>query len=371
MSSSERSRKIVQTSIIGIAVNFALVIFKAIVGFLSGSIAIILDAVNNFSDMISSVVTIVGVKLANRAPDKEHPMGHGRSEYISTAAVAIVISYIGFTALIESVQKIITPNEVNYSYATFLIVAVSIFVKIALGIYYRKTAKKVDSDTLKGSGTDALLDAVISTATLVAAIIYVVFGLSVEAYLALIISLVIVYSGYKMLRESFSVIMGERVDAELSKNIKQAIREIDGVKGAYDLLIHDYGTTSAIASVNIAVADTASALEIDDISREVRRKIGKKFKVLVASVGVYPINIKNKAAAIMNENIESTLMMNDHVKQIHGFHVDEGRKEISFDVVLDFGVKDYRAFKRRIVTSLKKIYPEYSFNIIIDHDFSD
>ncbi len=367
----ERSRKIIHTSIIGIFVNFILVVFKAIVGYMSGSIAIVLDAVNNFSDSISSIVTIVGVKVASRAPDKEHPMGHGRSEYLSTAAVAVVISYIGLTALVESIQKIIHPNEVDYTSATFIIVIVSIIAKIMLGLYYRKVAKNVDSDTLKSSGTDALFDSVISLSTLVAAIIFIFTGVSIEAYLAAIISGVIIYSGFNMLREAFSVIMGERIDSDLSKNIKQTICEVEGVQGAYDLVIHDYGAASAIASVNIGVIDTMDAAKIDDISREVRRKIGKKYHVLIASVGVYPINTKNKHIEEIREHIESVLMMNDHVKQMHGFHVDEKMKEISFDVVLDFEIEDYHAFKRKLIKNLKNIYQDYSFNIIIDQDYSD
>ena len=371
MSSETRNKKIIKTSIIGIIANFILAIFKVVVGFLSGSIAIILDAVNNLSDTLSSIVTIVGVKFANRAPDKNHPLGHGRFEYLGAAIIATVISYIGFTAIFESIGKIINPNEVNYTFITFLVVSVSVIIKILLGCYYKKIAKQVDSDSLKNSGFDAMMDALISAATIVAGFIYVIWGISIEAYLATLISVFIIYSGFRMLRESFSVILGERVDSDLSRRIKQAICEIDGVYGAYDLLIHDYGTGRSYASVNIDVLDTLSVVEVDDISREVRRLVGQRFHIYVSSVGIFPINTKDKHTVEVRNNIKAMMLMNDHIRQIHGFRIDEKTKEITFDVVIDFSVKDQNALRRRIIKELKRVYPDYHFVISIDLDFSD
>ena len=370
-SSEARNRKIIKTSIIGIIANFILVIFKVAVGFLSGSIAIILDAVNNLSDTLSSIVTIAGVKFANRAPDKNHPLGHGRFEYLGAAIIATVISYIGFTAIFESIGKIINPNEVNYTFITFLVVSVSVIIKILLGCYYKKIAKQVDSDSLKNSGFDAMMDALISAATIVAGLIYVIWGISIEAYLATLISVFIISSGFRMLRESFSVILGERVDSDLSRRIKQAICEIDGVYGAYDLLIHDYGTGRSYASVNIDVLDTLSVVEVDDISREVRHLVGQRFRIYVSSVGIFPINTKDKHTVEVRNNIKAMMLMNDHIRQIHGFRIDEKAKEITFDVVIDFSVKDQNALRRRIIKELKRVYPDYHFVISIDLDFSD
>lgn len=371
MSSETRNKKIIKTSIIGIIANFILAIFKVVVGFLSGSIAIILDAVNNLSDTLSSIVTIAGVKFANRAPDKNHPLGHGRFEYLGTAIIATVISYIGFTAIFESIGKIIDPNEVNYTFITFLVVSVSVIIKVLLGRYYKKIAKQVDSDSLKNSGFDAMMDALISAATIVAGLIYVIWGVSIEAYLATLISVFIIYSGFRMLRESFSVILGERVDSDLSRRIKQAICEIDGVYGAYDLLIHDYGTGRSYASVNIDVLDTLSVVEVDDISREVRHLVGQRFRIYVSSVGIFPINTKDKHTVEVRNNIKAMMPMNDHIRQIHGFRIDEKAKEITFDVVIDFSVKDQNALRRRIIKELKRVYPDYHFVISIDLDFSD
>lgn len=371
MSVEARNKKIIKTSIIGIATNFVLAIFKIIVGFISGSIAIVLDAVNNFSDTLSSIVTIVGIKFASRAPDKIHPMGHGRFEYLGSAIIATVISYIGFTAMFESIEKILNPTEVNYTFVTFLVVTVSVIMKIILGIYYKKIAKKVDSDSLRNSGMDAIMDSFISIATLIAGLVYVIWGVSIEAYLAMLISLFIIFSGFRMLKDAFSVIMGERVDSELSRRIKQTICEIDGVFGAYDLLIHDYGAGRSYASVNIDVLDTLSVLEADDISRAVRQIVKQRFGVYISSVGIFPINTKDKHVIKIRNHIKSMMLMNDHIRQIHGFHIDESTKEITFDIVIDFTVKDQNALRCRIIKELKRAYPEYDFVISIDLDFSD
>lgn len=368
---AKRQKVIIRTSIVGIVGNFFLAAFKAFVGILTNSIAIILDAVNNFSDMLSSIVTIVGILLANKAPDRRHPMGHGRYEYLSTAVIAIIIIYIGITAIKESINKIINPEDVTYNALSIAIVAVAVIVKIFIGLYFRKTAKKVDSDSLKASGTDALFDSIISFATIISAVIYLTTGFKTEAYLATIISVLIIRSGLMMLREIFSVIAGERVSPELSKNIKKSVREVPGVKGAFDLMIHDYGTQMIFCSLNIEVEESLTAREIDDISREVRRKVFYGYHIYISSVGIYSINTESEEINKMYRRVKELLSHYDHVIQMHGFHVDENKREISFDVVLSFDVKNRRAYYLAIKRHLRKTFPKYSINIALDSDYSD
>ena len=368
---AKRQKVIIRTSIVGIVGNFFLAAFKAFVGILTNSIAIILDAVNNFSDMLSSIVTIVGILLANKAPDRRHPMGHGRYEYLSTAVIAIIIIYIGITAIKESIDKIINPEDVTYNALSITIVAVAVIVKIFIGLYFRKTAKKVDSDSLKASGTDALFDSIISFATIISAVIYLTTGFKTEAYLATIISVLIIRSGLMMLREIFSVIAGERVSPELSKNIKKSVREVPGVKGAFDLMIHDYGTQMIFCSLNIEVEESLTAREIDDISREVRRKVFYGYHIYISSVGIYSINTESEEINKMYRRVKELLSHYDHVIQMHGFHVDENKREISFDVVLSFDVKNRRAYYLAIKRHLRKTFPKYSINIALDSDYSD
>ena len=367
----KRQKVIVRTSAIGIFANLLLAGFKAFVGIITNSIAIVLDSINNFSDMLSAIITIIGIRFANKAPDKKHPMGHGRLEYIGTAIIAVIIMYIGVTAIIESVKKIINPEPVSYTTPSLIIITVAVAVKVILSIYYRKAGKKVGSGSLEASATDALFDAIISFATLISAIVYVTWGIATEAYLAVLISLVILYSGVKMLGNVFSVILGERVDPELSQNIKKSICEVDKVRGAFDLMIHDYGANMTYCSVNIEVDDDLTAREIDDISREVRRKVFYGYHIYICSVGIYSINTKNDKVNEVYHRVKEIISHYEHVIQIHGFHLDEKKKEISFDVVISFDAKNRRAYYMAIKRHLHRAFPKYKINLALDSDYSD
>ena len=218
---SKRERIVIKTSVIGIITNVFLAGFKTVIGLLSNSIAIVLDAVNNISDAGSSVITIVGTKLAGKAPDKKHPFGHGRIEYLSAMMIAVIILYAGTTSLIESVKQIIRPEIPDYNPTSLIIIAVAVVVKIILGAYVKKVGQKVKSDSLVNSGADATLDAVISFSTLVAAVVFMIFGLTLEAYLGAVISVIIIKSGIEMLRGTISQLLGEQNDIEVARAIQK------------------------------------------------------------------------------------------------------------------------------------------------------
>ena len=200
-----REKIIVRTSVIGIVANAFLAAFKAVVGIISNSIAIVLDAVNNISDALSSLITIIGTKLAAKEPDKNHPFGYGRIEYLSAMIISLIVFYAGITSFIESVKKIIHPETPEYTTTSLIIVAVAVLVKILLGRYVQSVGNRVNSDSLVNSGKDALLDSIISASTLLAAAIYLIFGISLEAWLGAIISLIIIKSGYEMLKDTISL----------------------------------------------------------------------------------------------------------------------------------------------------------------------
>ena len=364
-----REAKITLAGVVGIVVNLFLVIFQVIVGFLSNSIAIVLDAVNNLSDMLSSLVTIVGIKYANRAPDRNHPMGHGRFEYLGESVIAIIISYIGFTALWESIVKIIHPVETNYSLATVIVVVAAIITKIILGIYTKKIGDDTHSDMLKNSGQDAMLDALISLGTLLAIVISYIWHISIEPCLAAVISIIIIKSGIRMIIDAFSTILGKRADHKTSVAIKHTIGEIDGVEGAYDLVIHDYGHNRTFASVNIEVASTMTASEIDDLSRVIRKKVYATHRVIITSVGIYSINTKDKESRDAYHAIRDMLSKYEFFESVHGYKLNKSEREMSFDVVVSFG--DTKNVYHRILSDAKALYPGYKFNISIDTDFSD
>ena len=303
-----RRKVIVRTSLIGIGSNLLLAGFKAVIGFLTGSIAIMMDAVNNLSDALSSVITIIGTRLAMKRPDREHPLGHGRYEYIAAEIISAVILYAGITSFVESVKKIIQPQTPDYTPVSLIIVGTAVIVKILLGTYVKKQGIRANSDSLRDSGKDALFDAVISATTLLAAVIFLVFGWSLEAWLGALISLYIIKSGIDMFRETMSRILGERVDSELSQAIKETICNIPGVSGAYDLILHSYGPDKWQGSVHIEVPDTWTADEIDRASRTIQELIYQKYQVILTGIGIYARNTSGGAAAEALSRITEEVM---------------------------------------------------------------
>ncbi len=368
---NKRNRKIVQISVLGIVANLVLSGFKITVGLLSNSIAIVLDAVNNMSDSLSGIVTIIGAGFASKGPDKKHPMGHGRAEYLSTVIIGILIVYIGLTALFESVRKVLQPEAVNYQPATVIVVVVAIIVKIVLGIFVYKRGKKLSSGSLVGSGIDALYDAVISAATLIAIIVYFAAGWQIEAYLAAAISMFIIYSGVKLIRSAFSIILGERANPAMTKRIKADIAKIDGVNGAFDLVMHDYGNGSTVASVNIETDHNMNAADIDELSRQIQKMIYQKYRILVSSVGVYAVDLSNPKVEKLWRKVSEIREKYAHIIEIHGFRVDFDESEISFDVVVGFTVGDRKQYFQQFCREVQKEIPDYTVNIVLDADISD
>lgn len=366
-----RARGIVRTSVVGIVANVLLAGFKAAVGFLSSSIAIVLDAVNNLSDAASSLITIVGTKLAGKDPDRDHPYGYGRIEYLTTIVIAALVLWAGFTSLSESVQRIFDPEVPNYSPVSLVIVAVAVVAKLVLGRYVKSQGVKLGSDSLVASGTDATMDAVISASTLVAALIFVFSGVSLEAWLGAVISVVIIKAGFDILREALGKILGERVDADLSKQVKATVAGIDGVLGAYDLVLNDYGPDRLTGSVHVEVDQGATASEIDAMTRRIQREVMDAHGVVLHTVGVYSTNVGDEAASAMRSQVERIARAHDHVIETHGFYVDEAAGRASFDVIVDFEDPDRMGTYRAIVEEVERAFPAYAWRVTLDVDVSD
>ena len=371
MNPSERERIIVRTSIIGIAANVVLVIFKAIVGLAANSIAIVLDAVNNLTDALSSVITIIGAKLAGKKPDRDHPLGHGRYEYLSAMVIVAIVLYAGINSLVESVRKIIEPELPDYTMVTLVIVAAAVIVKVLLGRYVSAKGKQVDSGSLVASGKDALFDAAISTSVLAAAIIYLLTGVSLEAYVGVAISIVIIKAGYDMLRETLDDILGHRPEAELSKGIKRTVCNDPDVLGAYDLLLESYGPDLTIASIHVEVLDTMTAAQIDAMTRRLQAAVYEEHRIALATVGIYSRNTSSDEVAEMRSAITRVVMEHEGVLQMHGFFVDVERKNASFDLIIDFETPDRDDLYAHIVEDVKALYPDYDYQITLDRDLSD
>ena len=330
----DRNKAIIKTSVLGIAVNIVLVIFKATIGIIVNSIAIILDAVNNLTDVLSSVITIVGTKLANKAPDKKHPYGHGRIEYFTSLIIGIIVLFAGITAGRESVLKIINPEETNYSIISMVIIAVAVAVKFFLGRYVKKVGKKVNSQSLVASGQDAFMDSILSFTTLVAAIINYFWHFSLEGFLGVIIAIFIIKAAVEILKETVHTMLGERADSELSKKLKERIVQFNEVQGAYDLNLHNYGPSKTIASVHIQVRNDMTAEEIHILTREIEYAIYAEFGIAL-TIGIYAANDKGEFGEIKKE-LGKIVKDYSEILQIHGFYVDKNKSNVYFDVIIDF-----------------------------------
>lgn len=364
----QREQIIVRTSVIGILANLALAGFKAAVGLLAGSIAIVLDAVNNLSDALSSCITIIGTKLASRLPDRDHPFGHGRIEYLSAIGISVLVLYAGMTSLIEAVKKLIDPTLPDYSAAGLLLIGAAVAVKLLLGRYVTRVGVRVDSGALRDSGKDALLDAVISASTLVAAGVFLLTGLSLEAWLGALISLVILRSGVGMLQESLSVMLGERADPALTRAIKETVCAFPEVQGVYDLALHNYGPNTILGSLHIEVDDTLTADRLDALERDIAAKVLEAHHVVISAIGVYSHNTRDDAADRVLNDARHAAMSREHVLQMHGFYMDEAEKRIRFDIIVDYAAPDAEAIRHDIQAELEALYPDYRVEIVVDRD---
>ena len=367
---ADREKTIVKTSVVGIVTNLFLVAFKAFVGLMSHSIAVVLDAVNNLSDALSSVVTIIGAKLGAKQPDKKHPLGYGRIEYLSSMIVAALVLYAGITSLVESVKKIITPEEAEYGAVTLIIISVAIVVKLVLGLFVKRQGQKVNSGALEASGSDALFDAVLSASVLASAVVFLIWGISLEAYVGVLIAGFIIKAGIEMMIETLNDIIGKREDPETGRELKRIICEEEAVRGVYDVTLFNYGPNKYYGSVHIELPDRLSVDEVDRITRRIQTRVFQQTGVILTGIGVYSFNTSDDEAAQMRNAIRKTVLSHDWALQMHGFYADIERKTIRFDVVVSFDVERKEAIEL-LNGEIRALYPDYQIQIVPDIDISD
>ncbi len=365
-----RDRIIVRTSIIGILANIFLAAFKAAVGIISNSIAVVLDAVNNLSDALSSVITIVGTKLAGKLPDKKHPLGYGHIEYLSAMIVSAIVLYAGITALVESVKKIIHPEKADYSAVALIIIAMAVVVKLALGRYVKAKGKAVNSSALVASGSDALFDAILSASVFASAVFFLVTGISLEAYVGVLISIMILKAGYEMMTDTLDDVLGRRADKETTQEIYKLLKEEPQVRGAYDIVLNNYGPGKEYGSVHIELPDTMTVDQVDMLTRRLEAKVYRATGIILTGVGVYSYNTKDDDAAKMRNVVQETVLAYEWALQLHGFYADTKAKTLRFDVVMSFDIKPREGIEI-LTRDMKKLFPDYTVQITPDVDISD
>ena len=366
----ERNRGIVRTSAIGIVANIFLAALKAIIGIASNSIAVTLDAVNNLTDALSSVITIIGTKLAGKQPDKEHPLGHGRIEYLSALLVSALVLYAGLSSLVESVKKILHPEKASYSPLSLGIIAAAVLVKLLMGSYVKRQGEKLNSAALIASGSDASFDALLSGSVLVSALIFLFTGISLEAYVGALLSIFIVKSGYEMMRATLDNILGKRADAALTQKIRALLTEEEEVIGAYDLFLNDYGPDRFYGTVRLELPDMMTVEEVDVLSRKLQKKVFRATGVIMVSIGVYAYNTKGDAAAEMRNEVQKLALSHEWILQLHGFYAELDKKYLRFDIVVDFS-KSPKEAVGELKREIEARYPGYNVEITADADISD
>ena len=365
-----RSSQIIRTSVVGIAANVLLAAFKAAVGVISSSIAIVMDAVNNLSDALSSVITIIGTKLSQRPADREHPFGYGRVEYFSAIIIAVIVVSAGVTSLIESVRKIFEPTEPNYTRTTLIVIIVAIIAKLLLGWYVKSQGKKLKSDALVASGSDALFDAVITLSTLLSAGVMLLWNVSLDGYLGTVISALIIKAGVEMLASPVGELLGSRVSQELVADIKKEVMAYDEVHGMYDLILHNYGPDVMIGTLHISVDDTLCAQEIHGLSRRISQEMYAKHGI-VMTVGIYAVATGENKRSELQAQVMGTLSKHKELVQLHGFYYAEKENTVSVDVVPDLTVKDDVALAEKLTEELQQVIPDKCILITVDHNYSE
>lgn len=365
----DRSKAIIRTSLAGVVTNLLLAAFKAIVGVLSGSVAILMDAVNNLSDMLSSVITIIGTRLSQRPADRKHPFGHGRLEYFTAIVISVIVLGAGISSLIESVKHLFHPGDLNYSTLTLVVVSVAVIVKLLLGRYVKAQGKKLSSDALIASGSDALFDAVITLSTLISAAIMIIWRVSVDGYLGVIISCFIIKSGIEMLASPVNELLGTRISPEFVRQIKADVMKFEGVHGVFDIIMHNYGPNVIIGSLHINVHDTMGAEDIHRLTRRISEYLAERYGI-VMTIGIYSVATGGNCHYALQNAVLQVLSRQEHVTQVHGFCYFEQENRISVDVVPDLSIVDDQAYAQQLTALIKEIVPDRQVTVVIDHNYS-
>jgi cation diffusion facilitator family transporter len=365
---NDRRRKIMKISMMGIIINLLLGGLKVILGLLSGSVALISDALNNITDSSSALITIIGTKLAGKAPDRRHPFGHGRTEYLTSLLIGGIVFLAGFESLTESVRSIFDPKEINTGVGTVVIISATIVVKIILSTYLENFGKRYNSTALKASGEDAKNDAVVSVVTLVSTIIYMLTEISFDSLAGIIISICILKTGYEVLSDTVKKILGERVDGDIVKGIKSIVRESEGVINCFDLILNDYGPDFYTGSISVELDNSKSIGEMYPILHEAQDKIYQEFNVFLV-FGFYAVNVNDEKYIRIKKILKEYKERENHIVNYHGIVIDEKSMTIYCDITKDFDIMPETVIEN-VSEYLGKEFPEYKIHVNIDMEFT-
>lgn len=360
--------------IVGIIANLTLFAIKLFVGIVAKSIAVTADAFNNLSDAASSLITIIGFKLSTMPADKEHPFGHGRLEYVSAMIVAFMVMYVGFQFIKSSFERILNPETIVFELIPFILILISILVKIWLGKFNGFVGKTINSSALKASSLDAFGDVITSSCVALSLLASKFTTFPIDGYIGIIVALMILYSGFNLVKETLNPLLGEAPDPELVTNIKESVLSYDLISGVHDLIIHNYGPGKCMASIHAEVPANASIIQIHEIIDKAEKEISDKLNIYLV-IHMDPINVDDEDIIEARRDLLEVLNDFPYVLSMHDFRVvGEGNiKNLIFDIVVDSNKKNKmlsdELIKAEIIEKVKIKHPTYNCVITIDEDF--
>lgn len=369
-----RNAYVYLASIVGILCNLILSIIKISVGFISGSVSITADGFNNLSDMASSIITMVGIKLANRPADKEHPFGHGRMEYLSALVVAFMVMLVGVQFVKTSFERILNPVAVSFEIIPFILLLISLLIKLWLSRFNKFMGLKINSTALKAASVDALGDVFTSSCVLISFLAAKFTALPIDGYVGLIVSAAILYAGYSLIKDTISPLLGEAPDEELVKKIKQGVLSYDNIIGVHDLIIHNYGVGKCMASIHAEIPSNIDLVTIHEIIDSAEREISQKLNIYLV-IHMDPMCIHDDKINKVKGEVQEILLKYKTIKSMHDFRITEGKDKIN--IIFDIEVNAYEVntpdkeeeLKGKLESDIKKLNPLYNCVITIDKYF--
>jgi len=360
---------------VGIILNIILFIIKLSVGLLLNSIAATADAINNLSDVASSVITILGFKLSSKPADKEHPFGHGRIEYLSGLIVSFIVLLTGVEFIKASLDRILHPVPVSFNMLSFILIVLTIFAKLWLGVFNKDIANAINSTALKASSLDAFMDVIASSCVALSILLAKWVSFPIDGYIGLLVALFIIYSGFTLIKETLDQLLGASTDPELAKEIITGIMSYEYIYGVHDLIVHNYGPGRCMASIHVEVPCDISIMKIHEIVDEAEKKLSKKLNVHLV-MHTDPINTYSEEVAKEKKSLEEILKSFSIINSFHDFRVvGEGEhKKLIFDIVINSTIKytleDKENLKVEIQNEVRKNHEFYNTVITVDNDFS-
>ncbi len=356
------------TSVVGIIINFLLFAGKGIVGFLFGSVAISADAINNLSDAGSSLISLISFKISSKPADREHPFGHARIEYIASMAVGVIVLLIGFDTLKEAFGKILSPSPMEKSMIVLAVLALSILAKLWLGFFYRGIGNKINSEILRAASADSFSDVLSTGATLLSALVWMLFDLNIDAYVGLAVSVFILIAGLKILNENKNIILGAAPDPEVIETIKENALEDERILGIHDLIVHTYGAGATIASFHAEVDGRADIFEVHDIIDNIEKHLLREHNI-ACTIHMDPIVTDDEQLNALRSQVDAVVKRVGEKLRIHDFRCVTGptHTNLIFDIEIPFEEKrDNKTVSSLVEREIKKLDSTYFAVINID-----